>query len=260
MTKNQSRRLAMLAACSAILGAVVSAGGAAEAQVVVQGQAGISVGATGYAQPPPVYQQPQVVYQQQPQVVYQQQPVVYQQQQLVLARPSARRGNVGRFRYGIDGGAGWQFMDYTSGFNLSASMRLGWQLNDQIAIYYQTDLPIGFVSGRSPGGTDVAGASIIWGNAAMFEYTLNDIVSFGIGPSADIGIGSVCGGSSSSTCVGAAGTFFGIQSRIAFNLMPSAEQSPYRRAGFRVGLGGHTTFMGGTVVQSLTILLGWELM
>lgn len=257
MTKIQSRKVAMLAACSAILGAIVSAGGAAEAQVVVQGQAGISVGATGYAQPPPVYQQPQVVYQQQPQVVYQQQPVVYQQQQLVLARPTTRRGNVGRFRYGIDGGVGWQFMDYTSGFNLNASIRLGWQLNDQIAIYYQSDIPIGIVSGRSPGGVEVSGASIIWGNAVMFEYTLNDIVSFGIGPSADIGAGRVGDGSAS---VGAAGTFFGIQSRIAFNLMPSAESNPYRRAGFRVGLGGHTTFMGGTVVQSLTVLLGWELM
>lgn len=256
MTRFQSCDVAKFAAGAAVLGALVATGGSAQAQVVVQGQAGISVGASAYAPPPPVTQQ-QVVYQQQP-VVYQQ-PVLYQQQPIMI-QPSTRRGNVGRFRYGIDGGAGWQFMDYTSGFNLSASLRLGWQLNDQIAIYYQTDLPIGFVAGRSPSGTDISGASIIWGNAAMFEYTLNDIVSFGIGPSADIGLGAVCGGSRSTECIGAAGTFFGIQSRIAFNLMPSSEQNPYRRSGFRVGLAGHTTFMAGTVVQSLSILLGWELM
>lgn len=256
MTMSVARGAVCVAVAAAAMGAVLTMSETASAQVMVQGSAGVSVGATAYAQPPPVYQQPQVVYQQ-PQVVYQQPQVVYQRP-MVLAQPMTRRGNVGRFRYGIDAGAGWQFMDYASGFNLTASMRLGWQINDQMAVFYQTDLPIGFVAGRSSGSSvDVAGASVIWGNGVMFEYTLNDFVSFGLGPSADIGLGSVCNGS---TCIGAAGTFFGIQSRISFNLMPGADQSPYRRAGFRLGLAGHTTFMGGVVVQSLSIMLGWELM
>ena len=257
MTKSVARRAVSVAVAAAAMGAVLMTPETASAQVQVQGGVGVSVGATAYAPPPPVvYQQPQVVYQQ-PQVVYQQPGMVYQRP-LVLAQPMARRGNVGRFRYGIDAGAGWQFMGYASGFNITASMRLGWQINDQMAVFYQTDLPIGFVAGRPTGGSiDVAGASVIWGNGVMFEYTLNDFVSFSLGPSADVGLGAVCNGS---TCIGAAGTFFGIQSRISFNLMAGADQNPYRRAGFRLGLAGHTTFMGDVVVQSLSIMLGWELM
>jgi hypothetical protein len=267
-SEKSARRAAVGAFAVALAGALVVAGADAQAQVVVQGgvgvQAGVGVqvGGTAYAPPPPVVQQPQVVYAQQPQVIYAQPQVVYQQPMVLQAPMASRRGNVGRFRYGIDGGAGWQFMDYASGFNITASMRLGWQINDQIAVYYQTDLPIGFVSGTSStGAVNVAGASVIWGNAVMGEYTLNDFISFGVGPSVDIGLGAVCGSSGGTTqCLGAGGTFFGIQSRIAFNLVPSAAQNPYRRAGFRVGLGGHTTFMAGVVVQSLSIQLGWELM
>lgn len=256
-SEKAARALASFGVAAVAAGVVLTAGGDAQAQVQVQGQVGVGVQVGGgYSPPPPVYAQPQPVYVQQPQPVYVQQPAVYQQP-VYLAQPqmAVRRGNVGRFRYGIDAGAGWQFMDYASGFNITASMRLGWQLNDQIAIFYQTDLPIGFVTGRpSSSSTEVGGASIIWGNAVMGEYTLNDFVSFAVGPSVDIGLGAICDGS---VCLGAGGTFFGIQSRISFNLVP---QNQFRRAGFRVGLGGHTTFMAGVVVQSLDIHLGWELM
>jgi hypothetical protein len=132
MTKSVARRAASMTVATAAMAAVLMTPETASAQVQVQGGVGVSVGATAYAPPPPVvYQQPQVVYQQ-PQVVYQQPGMVYQRP-MVLAQPMARRGNVGRFRYGIDAGAGWQFMGYASGFNITASMRLGWQINDQMA-------------------------------------------------------------------------------------------------------------------------------
>lgn len=252
----KARGVAPLVMAALAAGALVTASGAAQAQVVVQGQVGVGVGVQAYPPPPPpVYQQPQVVYTQ-PQPVYVQQPAVMYQQPTYLAQPRliARRGDVGRFRYGLDGGAGWQFMGGASGFNITASMRLGWQINDQWAVFYQTDFPIGFVSDRGSGSSSGGvGASIIWGNAVMGEYTLNDFVSFSFGPSVD----SALAGGDCSGCVSGWGTVFGLQSRVSFNLMP---QNQYRRAGFRVGLGGHTTFVPGTVIQSIDIHLGWELM
>ncbi len=213
---------------------------------------GVSVGvAPAYAQPQPVYAQPQPVYAQ-PQPVYvQQQPVVYQQQPAMMYAPQRR---LGRFRAGFDIGGGYQFMGSLTGASLTGSLRLGWQLNDNLAIYYQGDIPIGFVGGNDSFGRSYGGASIMVGNALMGEWHFTDWFGLALGPSIDYSAAAICSDSLTSSCAGA---FFGIQARASFTLVASGGQD-MRRYGFRVGVGSHTTFISGVVVESLDLHLGYE--
>lgn len=241
---------------------------AAEAQVY--GQAGVQVGGgvnagvnvqAGYAQPQPVvvqqqYQQPQPVYvQQQPQTVY-----VQQQPQYVQQPAYVQRG--GRFRYGADLGGGWMFTGGDggglSGASITGSLRLGWQLNDQLAIYYQGDLPIGFAGGNI-GGYDYGGAAIVLGNGVMGEWTFGDILSLAAGPSIDYAAGAVCAsGSRSSSCIGDSGAFFGFQARVSVSLVSQSMGENTRRRGLRFGLSSHTSVIGSTAFQFFDLHLGYE--
>lgn len=192
-----------------------------------------------YAAPPPVVGPQPVYVQQQPQ------PVVYQQ-------PRA----MGRLRYGADLGAGYAFIGPLSGVGITGSLRLGWQLDDNWAFYYQGDIPIGLAGGDYLGRT-YGGAAIVIGTGVMGEYTLGDLLSFGLGPSLDYGAGAVCANDSSSVCIGQGGTFFGIQARAALTLVAATGGSESRRRGFRVGVSSHTVFMG-DVFQAINFHLGYE--
>lgn len=255
--------------------ATVVAGGAlalplaAEAQVGAQAgfqvgggvSAGVNVQA-GYAQPQPVYQQPQqVVVQQQP-VYAQPQPVYVQQQRPVYVQQQpqyVQRG--GRFRYGIDVGGGWMFTGGDggglSGASLTGSLRLGWQLNDQLAVYYQGDLPIG-LAGGTIGGREYGGAAIVLGNGIMGEWTFGDILSLGAGPSLDYAAGAVCASGSSSLCVGSAGVFFGFQARASVSLISASAGENTRRRGLRFGVSSHTSVISSSVFQFFDLHLGYE--
>lgn len=214
-----------------------------------------------YAQPQPVYAQPQpVVVQQQP-VYAQPQPVVVQQQPMyVQQRPVVESG--GRFRWGLDAGVGWSFLGSLSGFGITASLRLGWQLNDQWAVFYQGDLPIGFVGGNYS-GRDYSGASIILGSGIMGEYTFNDILSFAVGPSLDYAAGVVCASSTGvggTSCLGEGGAYFGLQGRVSLNLGRGYGENTRRRA-FRIGASSHTMFFGDVgVAQAINLHVGYEFM
>ncbi len=216
---------------------------------------GVSVGvAPAYAQPAPVYAQPQPVYAQ-PQPVYvQQQPVVYQQQPAMMYAPQRR---LGRFRAGFDIGGGYQFMGSLTGASLTGSLRLGWQLNDNLAIYYQGDLPIGIVAGNI-GGYDYGGASIVLGTAVMAEWNFTDWFALALGPSIDYSAGAICAsalGSGTSNCYGAGGAFFGIQARLSLTI---ASAGADRRSGWRFGIGSHSTFLAGVFVESVDLHVGYE--
>lgn len=246
----------------AVVAGVIALPGVASAQVYVGGQVGGQVGGSvqvgggvqaGYAQPQPVYAQPQPVYvQQQPQPVYvQQQPV--QQQPVYVQRPV----RVGRLRYGADLGAGWMFAGGTSGFSLTGSLRLGWQVNDNLAVYYQGVLPIGFAAGNV-GGVDYAGAAIVLGNGLMGEWHFNDLFSVALGPSLDYALGGVCRSGSDSDCIGGAGAYFGIQARLSLSLVSASAGQDTRRYGFRFGVSSHTSFIGGYAFQFVDLHLGYE--
>ncbi len=227
----------------------------AAAQAQIYGGAGVQVGGgvsagvnvqAGYAQPQPVYQQPQPVYvQQQPQPVY-----VQQQPQTVYVQPRPVYQRVGRFRYGFDLGGGWMFAGGNqSGPSITGSLRLGWQLNDNLAIYYQGDLPIGFASN----GSD-SSAAIALGTGILGEWTFGDIFSVGIGPSLDYAAStsSVCSGSGRCRVV-----FFGVQARASLTLVATSAGQSTRRYGLRFGLSSHTSFQE-EVFQFVDLHLGYE--
>lgn len=223
---------------AAALAACLAASTAASAQ-------GVSVQAQ-YGAPPPVtaqYAQPQYG---QPQ---------YGQPQYAQPQPVADEDGpgFGRFRSGFDAGLGWMFAGGVSGPSIVISGRFGWQINHLLGVFYQPTLPIGFASGNV-GGTDYSGAAIVFGNGVMGEVTLGHIFSVGLGPSLDFVLGAVCAGSGSSSCVGSAGTTFGVQARASVNL---GTRSPYRRRGFRLGVSSHTVFAG-DVFQFVDIHAGWE--
>jgi hypothetical protein len=188
-----------------------------------------------YAAPPPVVA-PQSVY-------VQPQPVAY--------HPVQR---FGRFRYGADVGTGWAFIGPLSGFGVTGSLRLGWQINDNWAAYYQGDIPIGLAAGDYL-GRSYDGAAIVIGTGFMGEYTLGDILSLGIGPSIDYGVSAVC--SSTTYCFGREGIFLGVQARVAVTLLAASAGAETSRRGFRLGLSSHTTFMG-DLFQALNIHFGYE--
>jgi len=197
---------------------------------------GVQVGVQ--SQPVYVQQQPQYV-QQQPQYV-QQQPV-----------------RMGRVRYGFDLGGGYMFAGGLRGASIVGTFRLGGQLNDNLAIYYQGTLPIGFAAGTI-GGVDYSGAAIVYGSGLMGEWHFSDLFSAAIGPSVDYAAGAVCPDGSSSNCVGGAGAYFGVQARLSLTLVAASAGQDTRRYGFRMGVSSHTSFIGSAVFQFLDLHLGYE--
>ena len=244
-----NHRIVRTALGAATIGALSLLSTAASAQIYGQVQVGVQA---------PVYAQPQPVYVQQQQPVYvQQQPVYVQQQQPVYVQ---RRGpRVGRFRVGFDLGGGYLFAGDLRGPSITGSLRLGWQLNDQLAFYIQEDLPIGFASGNV-GGFSYSGAAVVLGTGFMGEWHFNDLFSVALGPSADYAAGAICSSDSSggSSCIGAGGTFFGIQARVSLTLVAASAGQDTRRYGFRIGVSSHTSFIGSTTFQFVDLHLGYE--
>jgi hypothetical protein len=191
---------------------------------------------------------------QQPQYV-QQQPVYVQQQPQYVQQAPVR---MGRVRYGFDLGAGYMFAGGLRGASIVGSFRLGGQLNDQLAIYYQGTLPIGFAAGTI-GGVDYSGAAIVYGSGLMGEWHFSDLFSAAIGPSVDYAAGAVCADSaSSSNCIGGAGAYLGVQARINLTLVAASSGQDTRRYGFRIGVSSHTSFIGSAVFQFLDLHFGYE--
>jgi hypothetical protein len=221
-----------------------------------QFSAGVQI---GVQQQQPVYAQPQPVYvQQQPQYVQQQPQYVQQQPQYVQQPQYQRPVRMGRVRYGFDLGAGYMFAGGLRGASLVGSFRLGGQLNDQLAIYYQGTLPVGLAGGNI-GGVEYSGAAIVYGSGLMGEWHFSDLFSAAIGPSIDYAAGAVCAdGASSSNCIGGAGAYFGVQARLNLTLVAASAGQDTRRYGFRIGVSSHTSFIGSAVFQFLDLHLGYE--
>lgn len=230
------------------------------AQAHVYGGAGVQVGGgisagvnvqAGYAQPQPVYAQPQAVVVQQP--VYAQPQPVYVQQQPVYQQPRYVVQSGPRFRYGIDVGGGWFFGGGLRGGSITGSLRLGWQLNDRLAIYYQGDLPIGFASNAAGDSS----AAIMLGTGILGEWTFGDVFSLAIGPSVDYSASTSTVCSSSSTTTNCRVVFFGVQTRAAVSLLTSSSGENTRRRALRIGLSSHTAFQE-EVFQFFDLHLGYE--
>jgi hypothetical protein len=92
--------------------------------------------------------------------------------------------NKGRFRFGINPTVGLESVS-ASGVSVSGTMvgldlRLGWQLNDLLAIYAQPHLSFGSLSTEA-GGPSISGATGTIVGTVMAEATLSDRFFGGVG-------------------------------------------------------------------------------
>jgi hypothetical protein len=220
---------------------------------------------------------PQTVYvQPQPQPVYAQ--PVYGQPgyvqpgyaQPVYGQPGYPPGMYGppviedrpRLRFGVELGLGYSLIGgdigAATGFAIDGAARIGIQINNPFAVYYQTGLWLGVVGGVATDGTQVGGLAVMWSNAVLFEYTYAGLLHLGIGPSVDDILGGACATDatgSTTECIGAAGWAFGGDARVALTLGP---RRMGRRAGFSLGLDLHPTFANGVFFFG-TVNAGYEM-
>lgn len=87
-----------------------------------------------------------------------------------------------RFRFGISGLGGYSFAGGPDQGLGGAALRLGVQLGDLFAIYYQPTGLIGSFTNRDPGRDSISGQ--MW-NTGMLDLTLFDMLQIGGGVSAD---------------------------------------------------------------------------
>lgn len=166
----------------------------------------------------------------------------------------------GRFRMGWEVGAGYLITAGVRGPALIASVRLGWQFNHLFGLYYQGALPLGIAGGTVIDDTgrsrDVGGLAISVNNSVIPEFTLGHIFHAGLGPSIDYFAGGICAtDSGGGYCYGSAGTYFGIDGRLALTF---GNVRPGRRAGFQLALDLHPTFTPSGVFFFSTIGVGME--
>jgi hypothetical protein len=157
-----------------------------------------------------------------------------------------------RFGLGLDGNylfspgnAGVQ------GLGIGAQVRLGAQINQWMAAYYQAHGVIGGTLSNSGGlagpglGTSLIGTVF---NSAIFEGTL-PVLHIGAGPSVDV-VG-VRGLMTESTDV-----HFGLEGRAAIVI---GGHGPGRHGGFAINFNVHTTFWDGSVLATFSIGIGGEM-
>ena len=104
------------------------------------------------------------------------------------------------------------------------------QINRLIAVYYQTHAMLGVVGAKgSACGTDCAFFGGIWLNEVMIDFTIQDVLQLGIGPSFDLfSIDNFTEG------------FPGVDARVGVAL---GGRNPWRRSGFFLGVDVHPTFI-----------------
>jgi hypothetical protein len=152
-------------------------------------------------------------------VVVVEQPTTYAEPGVAYAEPGMyappRRDPI-RVRFGIDGTGGAMFRHGNDAGFGGLRGRIGLQLGDWFAIYYQaTGLVGAFMHGNS--GEDRALGMLF--NTGMLEVTVFDMVQLGVGPSADIIWGCSEHGQSGTTCNNN-GPYFGLDGRVAVAILP----------------------------------------
>jgi hypothetical protein len=176
-----------------------------------------------------------------------------------------------RFRFGIEAGLGYMFASSTLGSAhgpaVNLGLRLGLQINNPWAVYFQSSVPIGVAAGLTRDGTAVGGVAIAWNHGMLAEVTLGDMLHLGFGPSFDQVLGGICTNSTdlgngtttrpsnTTSCIGSAGAAFGMTGRIAATF---GVTRPSRRKAFSLGLDLHPTFTPSGTFFFTTLNAGYE--
>ena len=151
-----------------------------------------------------------------------------------------------RTRLGIQGDIGY-VRESNSGIVLGVTGQIGVQQNDLFAVFYQPRLLAGsFFDG------DNSATVIAFYNTLMFDFTIADMVQFGLGPSLDLGVAGVCG---RTTCEGFGGAFFGADFKAG--LVFGGDRRYPSRSGFLLALHVHPTWLARSNNPVTTVTLGF---
>ncbi len=108
----------------------------------------------------------------------------------------------------------------------------GVQINRLIAVFYQTHAMLGVVGSKSGCGLDCSFFGGIWLNEIMIDFTIQDVLQVGVGPSFDIfSVNNFTEG------------FPGLDARIGVALGGRNRWRPWQRTGFMLGIDIHPTFI-----------------
>lgn len=154
-----------------------------------------------------------------------------------------------RFRFGVGINGGYGFGGGLKGGAFGAVVRAGVQINRMWGAYFQESALI-FVAVDPLGSS---GLAVVAANSVVASVNPVDFLEIALGPSFDAAVGG-SGGTSGASAF--AGTYFGIQSRVALHLGGRNEITG-RRRGFGLGLEFHPTFVGNPVFFA-TIGLSYE--
>jgi hypothetical protein len=131
----------------------------------------------------------------------------------------------------------------TNGATISLAGRLGVQITNVFSLYYQ-NTPLGWIvfqGGASPGASDY--------NSILVDFTIEDVVGLGIGPSVDLFTAGPLGGRGT-------GVEPGAHARIA--LLLGGGGGFDRRQAFTIGIDPHVSYYAGGVLVSATAGIGAE--
>ncbi|MCA9575635.1 MAG: hypothetical protein R3B40_31370 [Polyangiales bacterium] len=147
-----------------------------------------------------------------------------------------------RFRFGVSGGGGAEFVDGLSAWMVGVDFRIGLQINEMIAIYAQPHLSFGKFGGT---GSGLAGTTGTFAVAAMVDLTFSDMFA-------------VAGGFGYGVFNNPSGPMLAL--RGAFYPLSNRDEVSGRRRALSVGVDLRTVFLGspyGTGVHLLATV-GYE--
>jgi hypothetical protein len=167
------------------------------------------------------------------------------------AKPKKDKEDYVHFRFGLGLDGNYMLAPGVSGAGVGLQLRLGAQINQWTAVYYQGH---GIVGGILGGG-DSAGAGLVGAgfNSLMGELTL-PVIHIGLGPSFDV-IG-IAGCGANTGCSPDTGTYFGIDGRVAIVI---GGHGPGRHGGFAINFNAHPTFVAAGVLTTLSLGIGGEM-
>lgn len=140
-----------------------------------------------------------------------------------------------RFRFGISGVGGGHWEGGPDIGMGGAQVRVGVQLGDWVAIYYQPTGLVGAIYDRADGSEAAAG--LMW-NTAMIELTVMDFLQIGGGPSVDFIWGCDNRYQDEIDC-DSSDAFFGASGRVALVL---GDYGPGYRQGLTISAEVHPTW------------------
>lgn len=160
------------------------------------------------------------------------------------ATPTASSSDSGRFRFGINALGGLESVS-EGNFSISGPMfgldlRLGWQLNDLLAIYAEPHLSFGSLGDS---GGSISGATGTFIGTVMGEATFSDRFFAGAG----VGYGILNNPSG-----------FAIQARGGFYPLMGRGEDGVRRKGLMIGVDFRSVFVDGATGILVTGAIGYE--